>query len=76
MVGFNAANTYSTPDTSPNTNDVPDLVLAFSGTTGGNVFGSPIVASGVLYLDSFDTSSSTVSLEAFDAAGPFRLLET
>ena len=69
MIGFNAANTYSTPDTSLNTTNVPDLVLAFVGNTGGEVLGSPIVASGVLYVDSLDTSSSTVSLEAFDAAG-------
>jgi outer membrane protein assembly factor BamB len=69
MVGFNAANTLSTPDTSLNSSNVPDLVLAFSANTGGDVFGSPIVASGVLYVDSINTSSSTVSLEAFDAAG-------
>ena len=69
MVGFNATNTDSTPDTSLSSTNVPDLVLAFSGNTGGEVLGSPIVAGGVLYVDSLDTSSSTVSLEAFDAAG-------
>ena len=69
MIGFGTANTYSTPDTSLNTTNVPDLVLAFMANTGGEVLGSPIVASGVLYVDSLDTSSSTVSLEAFDAAG-------
>ena len=69
MVGFDAANTFSTPDTSLNTTNVPDLVLAFSGNTGGEVLGSPIVANGVLYVDSLDISSSTVSLEAFDAVG-------
>ena len=67
MIGFGTADTYSTPDTSLNATKVPDLVLAFSGNTGGEVLGSPIVASGVLYVDSLDTSSSTVSLEAFDA---------
>ena len=69
MVGYDAANTYSTPDTSLNSTNVPDLVLAFSANTGGDVVGSPIVAGGVLYADSINTSSSTVSLEAFDAAG-------
>jgi hypothetical protein len=69
MVGFNSANTFSTTDTSLNGTNVGDLVLAFRGNTGGNVLGSPIVAGGVLYVDSFATSSSTVSLEAFDATG-------
>jgi outer membrane protein assembly factor BamB len=69
MVGFNAANTYSTTDTSLNATNVGDLVLAFTGHTGGEVPGSPIVANGVLYVDSYSTSSSTGSLEAFDAAG-------
>jgi outer membrane protein assembly factor BamB len=69
MVGFNSSNTYATPDTSLDTSNVPDLVLAFSGNTGGEVPGSPIVAGGVLYVDSFSNSSSTGSLEAFDASG-------
>ena len=69
MIGFNSSNTYSTPDTSLNSTSVPDLVLAFTDTTGGSSAGSPIVANGVLYVDSFSTSSSTASLEAFDASG-------
>ena len=69
MLGFDTANTHTTPDASLNSTNVPDLVLAFSGNTGGEVLGSPIVANGVLYVDSYDTSSSTVSLEAFGAAG-------
>lgn len=69
MIGFGTGDTYSTPDSSLNTTNVTDLVLAFGGNTGGEVLGSPIVANGVLYVDSLDISSSTVSLEAFDAAG-------
>jgi outer membrane protein assembly factor BamB len=68
MVGFDAANTYSTPDTSLNSDNVPDLVPVFSGSSGGET-GPPVVANGVLYDESYASSSQTMSLEAFDATG-------
>jgi outer membrane protein assembly factor BamB len=70
MIGFDTANTHSTPDTSLNMTSVQDLVPAFSGTTGGGeVFGSPVVAQGLLYVVAYTSSSQVVSLDAFDATG-------
>jgi hypothetical protein len=69
LVGYNAANTYSSGDTSLSASSAADLVPAFSGDTGGEVEGAPVVANGVMYVVSWASSSDAVTLDAFDATG-------
>ena len=69
MFGFDANNAHSSPDNTLSGSNVPALVPAFYGNTGGGVSGSPIVANGVVYLISGVSTTHAETLEAFDATG-------
>src|SRR6202011_4297941 len=69
MFGFDATNTHLTPDYTLNASNVPALVPAFYGNTGGAVGGSPVVANGVLYVVSQVRTTQAETLESFDATG-------
>ncbi len=52
--GFNAGNTRSTTDAGVATSTLPALATTFTAPTGGPIYSSPAVASGVAYVTSDD----------------------
>ncbi len=62
--GNSAAGTHATVDTGITPASVPTLAPSLTGTTGGAIYSSPVVSSGVAYVTSDDGK-----LDAFDATG-------
>jgi hypothetical protein len=69
MFGYDAINSHSSPDSTISASNVPALVPAFYGNTGGSVSGSPVVANGVVYVISRVSATQAETLESFSATG-------
>ena len=64
MFRYNSAHTGSSPDTTLSVNNVGSVTQRWHATTGGQIYGAPAIANGIVYVGSEDGS-----VYAFDDAG-------